>query len=110
MSPSVCIVTPGNLASNPRVLKEATALHSAGYRVTVVTGGAMPFLHTFGEAMASRTAWNVRHAAVTLRDRVGRRCGWQSKTMAVVRNDAVSTDGDGRSTTNSGGVCWQDRC
>jgi hypothetical protein len=33
---AVCIVSPGNLASNPRVLKEADALHGAGYDVTSV--------------------------------------------------------------------------
>jgi len=33
---SICIVTPGYLASSPRVLKEADALHEAGYRVRVV--------------------------------------------------------------------------
>ena len=36
MRRAVCIVSPGNLASNPRVLKEAEALHGAGYEVTAV--------------------------------------------------------------------------
>ena len=36
MPGAVCIVSPGNLASNPRVLKEADALHEAGYAVTAV--------------------------------------------------------------------------
>ncbi len=36
MRRAVCIVSPGNLASNPRVLKEADALHGAGYDVTAV--------------------------------------------------------------------------
>jgi len=33
----ICIVTPGPLRSNPRVAKEAQALHDAGYDVTVVS-------------------------------------------------------------------------
>ena len=37
MPRAVCIVSPGNLASNPRVVKEAHALHEAGYGVTTVT-------------------------------------------------------------------------
>jgi len=36
MRRTVCIVSPGNLASNPRVLKEADALQGAGYDVTAV--------------------------------------------------------------------------
>ena len=56
MSFSVCIVTPGNLASNPRVVKEAAALQSAGYRVTIVAGGAMPALNAFSDALASVSA------------------------------------------------------
>jgi glycosyltransferase involved in cell wall biosynthesis len=35
-TPSICLVTPGYLASTPRVVKEADALHAAGYRVRVV--------------------------------------------------------------------------
>ena len=41
MRRSVCIVSPGHLASNPRVVKEADALHGAGYRVTVIAGNAL---------------------------------------------------------------------
>jgi glycosyltransferase involved in cell wall biosynthesis len=33
---SICLVTPGYLASTPRVVKEADALEAAGYRVRVV--------------------------------------------------------------------------
>jgi hypothetical protein len=32
----VCLVTPGHLGSNPRIVKEANALSAAGYDVTVV--------------------------------------------------------------------------
>src|SRR4051812_33953216 len=32
----ICIVTPGPISSNPRVVKEADALAAAGYRVRVV--------------------------------------------------------------------------
>lgn len=36
--PLVCLITPGHLASTPRLLKEADALVAAGYRVHVVAG------------------------------------------------------------------------
>lgn len=34
--PRVCLVTPGHLSTNPRLVKEADALHAAGCRVRVV--------------------------------------------------------------------------
>ena len=37
-SPFVCLVTPGHVASTPRLVKEADALADAGYRVHVVAG------------------------------------------------------------------------
>lgn len=33
---SVCLITPGHLSTNPRLVKEADALASAGYRVGVI--------------------------------------------------------------------------
>ncbi|HVZ65436.1 MAG TPA: hypothetical protein VG936_12760 [Lacunisphaera sp.] len=37
-APLICLITPGHLASTPRLLKEADALVAAGYRVHVVAG------------------------------------------------------------------------
>jgi glycosyltransferase involved in cell wall biosynthesis len=34
----ICIVTPGHLSTNPRVVKEADALSAAGHQVEVITG------------------------------------------------------------------------
>ena len=36
MARRICLVTPGNLAANPRIVKEADALQEAGYEVTAV--------------------------------------------------------------------------
>lgn len=38
----LCLVSPGHPASNPRLVKEAAALHGAGYNVTVVCGRYFP--------------------------------------------------------------------
>jgi hypothetical protein len=37
-APLVCLITPGHLASSPRLVKEADALVGAGYQVHVVAG------------------------------------------------------------------------
>jgi glycosyltransferase involved in cell wall biosynthesis len=55
----VCIVSPGNLASNPRVLKEATALHEAGYVVTTVTCDYTEALRDFDHEIGAQVPWTV---------------------------------------------------
>ena len=59
MPRSVCIVSPGNLASNPRVLKEADALHEAGYSVSVVACDYTDSLRTFDDDIAARVPWSL---------------------------------------------------
>jgi glycosyltransferase involved in cell wall biosynthesis len=56
---AVCIVTPGNLASNPRVIKEADALHAAGYAVTVVACGYTEALRAFDDEIAASVPWRL---------------------------------------------------
>jgi glycosyltransferase involved in cell wall biosynthesis len=39
----ICIVTPGHLSTNPRVVKEAQALSAAGHQVSVIAGRYSPW-------------------------------------------------------------------
>src|ERR1700744_1615122 len=57
MARSVCIVSPGNLAANPRILKEADALHEAGYAVTAVVSDYSTGLRGFDAEIAGRVPW-----------------------------------------------------
>ena len=59
MSRTVCIVSPGNLASNPRVLKEADALHGAGYGVIAVVCNYSEALREEDDAIAASVPWKV---------------------------------------------------
>ncbi len=59
MPRKVCIVSPGNLASNPRVLKEADALHEAGYGVTAVVCNYTDSLRSFDDDIAAKVPWSV---------------------------------------------------
>ena len=63
MRGAVCIVSPGNLASNPRVLKEADALHEAGYAVTAVVCDYTEALRPFDDEIAARAPWKVVRVA-----------------------------------------------
>ena len=55
----ICIVSPGNLASNPRLVKEADALHEAGYAVTAVVCNYVEALRAFDDEIADRVGWTV---------------------------------------------------
>lgn len=59
MRGAICIVSPGNLASNPRLLKEAGALHEAGYAVTAVVCRYTEALRSFDDAIAAEVPWRV---------------------------------------------------
>lgn len=63
MRRTVCIVSPGNLASNPRVLKEADALHGAGYDVTAITCDYTEALREADDAIAAGIPWKVVRVA-----------------------------------------------
>jgi glycosyltransferase involved in cell wall biosynthesis len=60
MKRRVCIVGSGNLASNPRLLKEADALHGEGYDVTAVACDYTDALRAADDEIARRVPWQVR--------------------------------------------------
>ncbi|WP_029286639.1 hypothetical protein [Pedobacter sp. R20-19] len=43
-SKKVCLITPGHISSNPRLIKEATSLSNAGYQVHIVFTQYMEYL------------------------------------------------------------------
>jgi glycosyltransferase involved in cell wall biosynthesis len=53
----ICIITPGNVGSNPRVVKEADALVEAGYEVRVVAGDMVPWVRGRDATILSRARW-----------------------------------------------------
>lgn len=59
MARTICLVSPGNLASNPRLVKEADALHGAGYDVTVVACNYSAELRSMDDEIEARVPWTV---------------------------------------------------
>jgi glycosyltransferase involved in cell wall biosynthesis len=55
----ICILSSGNLSSNPRLVKEADALHQAGYDVTVIACDYTDALKPFDNEIASGARWKV---------------------------------------------------
>lgn len=58
MNRTVCLVTPGQPSTNPRLVKEADALVGAGYEVTVVAAKYQAWADAADDAFADRD-WQV---------------------------------------------------
>lgn len=54
---SICLISPGHLASTPRLVKAADALNGAGYRVHVVAGRHFPPAEPLDAAILGRARW-----------------------------------------------------
>src|SRR5580692_10063341 len=54
----VCLITPGHLSTNPRIVKEADALSEAGYEVTVIAADYMQWARRADAEFAGRP-WRV---------------------------------------------------
>lgn len=55
----ICIVTPGQLGSNPRVVKEASALVAAGHNVHVVSTKVVAFVEPRDQAIMSTAPFAI---------------------------------------------------
>ncbi|WP_425215489.1 glycosyltransferase [Tumidithrix helvetica] len=55
----ICLITPGHIGASPRLVRNATALHAAGYRVSVVSARfASKWLEADRETIAD-AAWQL---------------------------------------------------
>jgi len=53
----ICLVSPGHLGSNPRLVKEADALIEAGYRVHVISGDTHPGSRSRDADILEKAGW-----------------------------------------------------
>jgi glycosyltransferase involved in cell wall biosynthesis len=69
--PRICIVTPGQIGSNPRVVKEAQALHEAGLRVHVIATRTLDIVEPRDQSLMQRIPWRLER--IDMRSRLGRK-------------------------------------
>jgi hypothetical protein len=74
----ICLITPGHVASTPRLVKSADALAEAGYRVHVVAGAPFPPADRLDAEILSAAKWaytsvNTRTGAAVLARKVLRK-------------------------------------
>jgi glycosyltransferase involved in cell wall biosynthesis len=63
MKPSVCLISPGHLSSTPRLVREAHALHRAGYAVQAVCGRHYPPADPLDQSLIDSVPWPVTRVA-----------------------------------------------
>jgi len=66
--PRICIVTPGQIGSNPRVVKEAQALHEAGHDVSVIATRQLDQVEPRDGHLMQRIPWRLER--IDLRSRL----------------------------------------
>jgi glycosyltransferase involved in cell wall biosynthesis len=54
----VCLISPGHVAFNPRLVKEADALSSAGFAVHVIAANNLKHLRLLDESILKEAAWS----------------------------------------------------
>jgi len=54
----ICIITPGNISSNPRTVKEADTLSEAGYDVKVICGDTAVNAKELDKTVLDNARWN----------------------------------------------------
>ncbi len=54
----ICLVSPGHVASNPRLVKEANALQAANFQVRVVAGDYMAEIRPLDQTILSTAPWS----------------------------------------------------
>lgn len=80
----ICIVGSGNLAWNPRLLKEAEALHEAGYDVTTVACDYTKELKDLDDEVAARVPWKVVRVPRPADERgIAIVAGWLARLVAA---------------------------
>ncbi len=63
-SPRICLITPGHLASTPRIVKEAEALTAAGYDVHLVASSHYAPVEPLDRAVLARATWQTTRVGV----------------------------------------------
>jgi glycosyltransferase involved in cell wall biosynthesis len=74
---NICLISPGHLSSNPRLVKEADALAAAGHQVAVIHGHSFPAYAAESSNYTDR-AWTVA-SRVSFGALASRRLRWKQR-------------------------------
>jgi glycosyltransferase involved in cell wall biosynthesis len=90
---SICLVSPGHLGSNPRLVKEADAFAEAGHRVHVIYGETYSGAIQRDKAVLSRAKWTSQ--SISIFSRPWRSLRWRAshKLALALFSKGMSTPG-----------------
>jgi glycosyltransferase involved in cell wall biosynthesis len=77
VSSSICLVSPGHVASNPRLVKEAEALSAAGFNVRVVAADYLSAIRPLDDEVLRGARWEVCKVSLGT--------GWSRRSRALRR-------------------------
>lgn len=81
----ICLVSPGHVASNPRLVKEANALHQAGFQVRVVAGDYMAAIRPLDQTILSQAPWSWVQVGLGSRPSYLVRRLWQDVARRILK-------------------------
>ncbi|WNZ27307.1 glycosyltransferase [Leptolyngbya sp. NK1-12] len=90
MQKRICLVSPGHIASNPRLVKEANALYQAGYQVRVVAGDYMAAVRPLDQTLLSKVSWSCDRVGLGNRTQYLRRRMTQEIARSLAANIGIS--------------------
>jgi glycosyltransferase involved in cell wall biosynthesis len=87
----ICIVTPAQIGSNPRVVKEAQALHEEGFDVTVIATRTLDLVEPRDQSLMQRIPWRLKRLDLRARWR------WRlNRAMQMAHRQAYAKSGVAR--------------
>src|SRR4051794_40779505 len=58
MQKRICLISPGHMSFNPRLVKEADALAEAGYLVHVIAANNLRYLRELDRSILTQASWS----------------------------------------------------
>ena len=80
----ICLITPGQPSTNPRLVKEADALHEAGHQVRVLCSHYVPWADEADKALLASRSWRCTYVGGQPW-RTSPTCYWMRARHAIAR-------------------------
>ncbi|NEO67678.1 MAG: hypothetical protein F6J98_47970, partial [Moorea sp. SIO4G2] len=85
----ICLISPGHVASNPRLVKEANALHQAGYEVRVIVCDYMAAVRPLDATILSQAPWRYIQVKLDSKVRYFNQRFWQELARKVASTGII---------------------
>ena len=87
----ICILTPGQIGTNPRIVKEADALYEAGHEVDVIATRMFHHVEPRDQALMRRIGWRLKRIDLRSRWRLGSASANSGRAVSFWRRGFASS-------------------